>query len=91
MMQAIMKPETYVGHCANYNEKLHTSYASPNIIRVIKSRSMRWVGHAASMGETRNAHKISVGKTEGERILEDLGVDGRVILEWTLGKYGGKV
>jgi hypothetical protein len=40
-------------------------YSSPNIIRMIKSRSMRWAGHVARMGETRNAYRILVGKPEG--------------------------
>jgi hypothetical protein len=44
-------------------------YASPNIIRVIKSRRMRWVGHVARMGEMRNVYKILVGKPEGKRPL----------------------
>jgi hypothetical protein len=43
-------------------------YASPNIIKVIKWRSMRWAGHAARMGDiTRNAYNILVGKPEGRR------------------------
>jgi hypothetical protein len=44
-------------------------YSSPNIIRMIKSRRMRWAGHAARMGETRNAYRILVGKPEGKRPL----------------------
>jgi hypothetical protein len=44
-------------------------YSSPSIIRVIKSRSMRWAGHAARMGERRNAYRILVGKPEGKRPL----------------------
>jgi hypothetical protein len=37
-------------------------YSSPNIIRMIKSRKMRWAGHVVRMGETRNAYRILVGK-----------------------------
>jgi hypothetical protein len=44
-------------------------YSSPNIIRMIKSRRMRWAGHVARMGETRNAYRILVGKPEGKRPL----------------------
>jgi hypothetical protein len=42
-------------------------YASQNIIKVIKSRRLGWVGHIARMGEMRNAYKILVGKSEGKR------------------------
>jgi len=52
-----------------HNKELHTLYASPNIIRLIKSRRMRGVGHVAGMGEMRNAYIILVGKPEGKRLL----------------------
>jgi hypothetical protein len=52
-----------------HNEDLHNLCSSPNIIIMIKSRSMRWVGHVARMGETRNAYRILVGKPEGNRLL----------------------
>jgi hypothetical protein len=44
-------------------------YASPNIIRVIKSWRMRWAGHVTRMGEVRNAYRILVGKPEEKRSL----------------------
>jgi len=44
-------------------------YASTNIIKVIKSRRMRWEGHVAGMGEMKNAHKVLVGKLERKRPL----------------------
>jgi len=44
--------------------------ASPNVIRVIESRRMRWAGHVAHKGEMRNAYNILVGKSEGKRPLE---------------------
>jgi hypothetical protein len=44
------------------NEELHNLYVSPNIIKVIKSRRMRWVGHVALIGEIRNAYNIFVEK-----------------------------
>jgi hypothetical protein len=44
-----------------HNEELHNLYSSPNIIRMIKSRRMRWAGHLARMGVTRNAYRILVG------------------------------
>jgi hypothetical protein len=59
-------------------------YSSPSIIKVLKSRRMRWVGHAARMGERRNAYRILVGKPEGKNHLEDQDVDGWTILKWIL-------
>jgi hypothetical protein len=50
-----------------HNEELHNLYSSPNLIRMIKSKTMRWVGHVARMGKTRNACRILVGKPEGKR------------------------
>jgi hypothetical protein len=44
-------------------------YSSPSIIRIIKSRRMRWAGHVARMGDKRNAYRILVGKPEGKRPL----------------------
>jgi hypothetical protein len=50
------------------NEELHNLYCSPSIIRIIKSRRMRWAGHVARM-EKRNAYRILEGKLEGKRPL----------------------
>jgi hypothetical protein len=50
--------------------ELHNLYSSPDIIRQIKSRRMRWVGHVARMGEGRNVYRVLVGKAEGKRPLE---------------------
>jgi hypothetical protein len=44
-------------------------YSSPNIVRVIKSRRMRWAGHVARMGKVRGVYRVLVGKPEGERPL----------------------
>jgi len=52
-----------------HNEELNDLYSSPNIIRLIKSRSMRWAGHVARMGERRGVYRVLVGKTEGKRPL----------------------
>jgi hypothetical protein len=52
-----------------HNEKLHNLYYSPRIIRIIKSRKMRWARHVARMGEKRNAYRILVGTSEGNRPL----------------------
>jgi hypothetical protein len=53
-----------------HNEELHNLYSSPDIIRQVKSRRMRWVGHVARMGEERKLYKVLVGKPEGKRPLE---------------------
>jgi hypothetical protein len=45
-----------------HNEELHILYSSPNIIRQIKSRRMRWAGHVARMGEERKLYKVLVGR-----------------------------
>jgi hypothetical protein len=52
-----------------HNEELNDLYSSPNIIRVIKSRRMRWAGHVARMVEGRGAYRILVGRPEGRRAL----------------------
>jgi hypothetical protein len=50
-------------------EELRDLYSSPSIIRIIKSRRMRWAWHVERMGEKRNAYRLLVGKPEGERPL----------------------
>jgi len=65
-----------------HNEELSDLYSSPNIVRVIKSRRMRWAGHVARMGEERGAYRVLVGKPEGKNHWVDLGVDGWIILGW---------
>jgi hypothetical protein len=51
------------------NEELHNLYSSPSIIRMIKSRRMRWAGHVGRMWEKRNAYRILMGKPEEKRPL----------------------
>jgi hypothetical protein len=51
------------------NDELHSLYSSPNIIRVIKSRRMRWTGNVARMGEGRGVHRVLVERSEGNRLL----------------------
>jgi hypothetical protein len=69
-----------------YNGELHNLYSSPDIIRQIKSRRMRWAGHVACMGEGRNMYRVLVGKPEGKDHMKDQGVDGRVRSKWTSGR-----
>ena len=59
-----------------HNEELNDLYSSPNIVRVIKQRRMRWAGHVARMGEERGVYRVLVGKPEGKRPL------GRPRLRW---------
>jgi hypothetical protein len=52
-----------------HNDELHSLYSSPNIVSVIKTRRMRWVGHVACMGEGRGVYRVLVGRPEGKRPL----------------------
>jgi hypothetical protein len=86
-----------------HNEEFHNLYSSPNIIRMIKSRRMRWEEYVPRMGETRNAYRILVGKLEGKqplgrprrRWVDNIKMDLRGGMVWTgsnwlrLGTSGG--
>jgi hypothetical protein len=52
-----------------HDEELNGLYSIPNIVRVIKSRRLRWAGHVARMGEGRGVYMVLVGKPEGKRLL----------------------
>jgi hypothetical protein len=52
-----------------HNEERHNLYSLPSIIRIIKSRTMKWAGHVARMGEKRNVSRLLVEKPEGKRQL----------------------
>ena len=77
-----------------HNEELNYLYCSPNIVRVIKSRRMRWAGHVAHMSEERGVYRVLLGKPEGKRplgrprrrwvdnIRMDLQKVGRVYMDW---------
>jgi hypothetical protein len=61
------KRDEVTGECRKlHNEELHNLYSSPNIIRQIKSRLMRWAGHVARMGKERKVYKVLMGKSEGK-------------------------
>jgi hypothetical protein len=49
-----------------HSDELHNLYSSPDIIRLVKSRRMRWAGHVARMGEDRKVYKVLVGNPEGK-------------------------
>jgi len=55
-----------------HNEEVNDLYASPNIVRVIKSRRMRWAGHVARIGEERWVYRVLVGKPDGKTTGETL-------------------
>ena len=74
-----------------HNEQLSDLYFLPNIVRVVKSRRMRWAGHVARMGEGRGVHRVLVGKPEGKNHWRDPDVDGRIILKWISRKWEGVV
>ena len=67
-----------------HNEKLHSMYCSPNRVRVIKSRRLRWAGHVARMEEGTSAFKILTVNLKERDLWGDLGVDRTTMLEWTL-------
>ena len=65
-----------------HNEELSDLYSSPNIVRVIKSRRMRWAGHVARMGEERGCIGSCWGNRRERAYWGDLGLDGWIILGW---------
>jgi hypothetical protein len=87
------------------NDELHDLYSAPNIVRVIKSREMRWAGHVTRMGEGRGAYRVLIGRPEGKRplgrprrrwednikmYLGEIGIDGRTGFGWLRkGSSGG--
>jgi hypothetical protein len=74
------KRDEVTGECRKlHSGELHNLYSSPDIIRHIKSRRMRWAGHVACMGEGRNVYRVLVGKPEGKRPL------GRPRRRWEYG------
>ena len=70
-----------------HNEELNDLYRSPNIVRVIKWRRMRWAGHVARMGEGEACTVLWWGNQRERDDLGDPGVDGRIILRWTFRKW----
>ena len=64
-----------------HNEELNDLQSTPNIVRVIKSRRLRWAGHVC-VWVRRGVYRVLVGKPEGKRPWIDLGVDGWIILGW---------
>jgi hypothetical protein len=69
-----------------HNDELHSLYSSPNIVRVIKSRMMRWAGHMASMGRGDVFTEFWLGGPKARDHWEDLDICGRTRLRWNLGR-----
>ena len=63
-----------------HNEELNDMYCSPNIVQVIKTRKMRWVGHIAHMGERRGLYRVWWGNLRERDHLGNPGIDGRILL-----------
>jgi hypothetical protein len=72
-----------------HNEEVHKPYSSPDIIRVIKSRRMRWARHVARMGIGKAYTGFWWGNLRERDHLEDTGVDGRIILRWIFRNWDG--
>jgi len=69
-----------------HNENLNDLYSSPNIVRMIKSRRIRWVGHVARMGERRGVYRVLVVKPEGNRSLARPGRRWEYNIKWIFSK-----
>jgi len=72
-----------------HNEELSDLYSLPNIVRVVKSRRMRWARHVARMGEGRGVHRVLVRNLRERDHWGDPDADGRVILRWISGSGRG--
>jgi hypothetical protein len=74
-----------------HNEELHNLYSSPDIIRKIKLRRMRWAGHVVRMGEERKFARFWWESPKERDHSEDRGVDVRMTSEWIIGRLAGPV
>jgi len=77
-----------------HNEELNDLYSSSNIVRMIKSRRMKWAGHLTHMGERRDVYRVLVGKPEGKRPLGRPRRRWRIVLrcifrKWDVGLWTG--
>jgi hypothetical protein len=71
-----------------HNDELHSLYSSPNIVRVIKSRRMRWAGHVARMGEGRGVYRVLVVRPKRQRPPRRPRRRGGDTLSWKLDSAG---
>jgi hypothetical protein len=65
----VFKKYDGLNYCTPYAVRLHNVYASPNIIRVMNSRRIRWAGHVERVGDGRGAYRVLVRRPEGKRPL----------------------
>jgi len=70
-----------------HNEEINDLYSSPDIVRLIKSRRMKWMGHVAYMGERRGVYRLLLGKPEGKRPLGRPRHRWEIILRWVFRKW----
>ena len=86
------KRDEVTGECRKlHNEELNDLYYLPNIVRVVKSRRMRWAEHLARMGEGRVVHRVLVGKPVGKRPVGTPRHRWRIIISWIFRKWEGVV
>jgi hypothetical protein len=72
--------------CGCHNDELHSLYFSPNIVRVIKSRRMRWAEHVTWMGRGEVFAVFWLMRLKGRDHQKEQGVGGRITLKWALGR-----
>jgi hypothetical protein len=72
----------------SHNDELHNLFSSPNIVKLIKSRRMRWAGQVARMGDGKGVYRVLVGRPESKKPLGRPSCRWEVTLRWTLGRYG---
>ena len=80
VLRRIFGPRTYevTGECGKlHNEELNDLYSSPSIVRMIKSRRMRWAGHVVRRGKRSGIYRVLVGKSEGKTTWEPQEYMGR--------------
>jgi hypothetical protein len=77
----LKRDEVIGGRRKLLNEEIHNLYSSQRIIRMIKSRRIRWAGHVARIGEEMSAYWVLVKKRKGKRPLGRLDVGGKIILK----------
>jgi len=74
-----------------HNEELNDQYSSPNIVLVMKAEIMRWAGQVACMGRVEVYTGFCWGNVRVRNHLQDLGIDGRIILRWVFRKWDVRI